>query len=362
MKSFYIKNYFFILKNICSIFFKKVYCVNLLLNYELFLAKIITFIIISISILILFYTIIKRKKNIQSKIKITLLQDNYKNVKNKILLSTMKNVEKKIWFKKQKEKNKKELLLKNNKKKLFVLDFKGDVYANEVVGLREEISAILLVANKHDEVLLRLESSGGVIHGYGLAASQLNRLRQKGIRLIVSVDKIAASGGYMMACVADYIVSAPFAIIGSIGVVGQIPNFNKLLKKCNIDFELHTAGDYKRTLTMFGNNTESTRKKFCDELNTTHKLFKSFIKEMRPSLDIEDVSNGEHWFGTIALEKKLVDQIGTSDDILISKMEEYTLLRIQYIYRKKILERFTASVTHNLSETLLKIFFYKNYL
>ncbi|WP_284442983.1 protease SohB [Buchnera aphidicola] len=344
---------------------------NLLINYELFLAKIITFIIISISTLILFYKIIKRKKNNQSKIKVTLLQDNYKNVKNQILLSTMQDFEKKIWFEKEKEKNKKNKkkildnknqYLQNKKKKLYILDFKGDVYANEVIGLREEISAILSVANENDEVLLRLESSGGVIHGYGLAASQLNRLRQRGIRLTISIDKIAASGGYMMACVADYIVAAPFAIIGSIGVVGQMPNFNKLLKKCNIDIELHTAGDYKRTLTMFGNNTESTRNKFCEELNATHKLFKNFIKEMRPSLDIESVSNGEHWFGTIALQKKLVDQIATSDDILMSKIEEYTLLSIKYIYNKKMLERFTSSVVHNISKTLLKIFSHKNYL
>jgi len=340
--------------------------VNLLVSYELFLAKIITFIIISILALILFYTIIKRKKNTQSKIKVTLLKENYENIKTKILLSTMQNFEKKIWFEKEKlknKKNKKKILDNKNKKKiLYILDFKGDVYANKVIGLREEISAILSVANKNDEVLLRLESSGGVIHGYGLAASQLNRLRQKGIRLIVSIDKIAASGGYMMACVADYIVSAPFAIIGSIGVVGQIPNFNKLLKKCSIDIELHTAGDHKRTLTMFGKNTESTRNKFCEELNTTHQLFKNFIKEMRPSLDIESVSNGEHWFGTVALEKKLVDQISTSDDILMSKMEDFTLLSIQYIYNKKILERFTTSIADNIRKNLLKIFFYKNYL
>ncbi|QCI22730.1 protease SohB [Buchnera aphidicola] len=341
---------------------------NLLVNYELFLAKIITFIIISISTLFLFYKTVKRKKNNQSKIKVTILENNYKNIKNKILLSTMQNFEKKIWFEKEKEKNKKKMLdnkgqyLQNKKKKLYILDFKGDVYANEVIGLREEVSAILLVANENDEVLLRLESSGGVIHGYGLAASQLNRLRQRGIRLIISIDKIAASGGYMMACVADYIVAAPFAIIGSIGVVAQMPNFNKLLKKYDIDIELHTAGDYKRTLTMFGNNTESTRNKFCEELNATHELFKNFIKEMRPSLDIESVSNGEHWFGTIALQKKLVDQISTSDDILMSKMEEYTLLSIKYTYNKKMLERFTSSITHNISKIILKIFFYKNYL
>ncbi|QCI19846.1 protease SohB [Buchnera aphidicola (Brevicoryne brassicae)] len=347
---------------------------DLLVNYGLFLAKIITFLIISVSSITLFFTIMKRKKNNHNKLKITLLKDHYKKIKNNVLLSKMNNFEKKEWLNREKIKNKeimkerkknmlrnKEKHFTNQKKTLYVLDFKGGVYANEVVGLREEISAILSVANKNDEVLLRLESSGGVIHGYGLAASQLKRLREKGIRLIVSVDKIAASGGYMMACVADYIVSAPFAIIGSIGVVGQIPNFNKLLKKCNIDIELHTAGDYKRTLTVLGHNTDSTRKKFCEELNTIHQLFKNFIKEMRPCLDIESVSNGEHWFGTMALEKKLVDKISTSDDLLISKMEEYTLLSIQYVYSKKILERFTSSIIDSFSKALLKLFFYKNY-
>ncbi|ANZ22497.1 peptidase [Buchnera aphidicola (Diuraphis noxia)] len=340
---------------------------NLLLNYGLFLAKIITFFTISLSAIVFFYMLIKRKKNNRNKLKITVLQDNYQDVKKNMLLSKMTNFEKKEWLSREKTKHKKiakhtKEYFQHQKKTLYVLDFKGGVYANEVMGLREEISAILSVANQNDEVLLRLESSGGVIHGYGLAASQLNRLRKKGIRLTISVDKIAASGGYMMACVADYIISAPFAIIGSIGVVGQIPNFNKLLKKCNIDIELHTAGNYKRTLTMLGHNTDSTRKKFCEELNTIHHLFKNFIKEMRPCLDIESVSSGEHWLGTMALKKKLVDEIGTSDDFLISKMEEYNLLRIQYICNKTMLERFTYSIVDSFSKIALKLFFYKNFL
>lgn len=333
--------------------FKKVYCVNLLANYELFLFKIITWIVISFLMLMLFNKI-KKKKIYNNKLKITLLENDYQIIKNNILLSKMTKYEKKLWSKKEKHKHQKI----NKHKTLYVLDFKGDVYANQVVGLREEISAILSVATPQDAVLLRLESSGGVIHGYGLAASQLNRLRQKGIYLIVSVDKVAASGGYMMACVANYIVAAPFAILGSIGVVSQMPNFNKLLEKHNIDIELHTAGDYKRTLTMFGKNTEENRNKFCQELNITHKLFKNFIKDMRPSLNIEDVSNGEHWFGTIALKKKLIDQISTSDDILMSKIEEYNLLNIQYVYDKKILERFTKIILDKIEKILLKVFFY----
>ncbi|WP_425619815.1 protease SohB [Buchnera aphidicola] len=322
---------------------------NLLINYELFLAKIITWIIISFSLLILLNIIKKNKMKNKNIFKITLLNKQYRKNQNDILLSKMTKFEQKIWLKNQKNKNQEQY--KN--KTLYILDFKGDINANQVSGLREEISAILSVANKDDAVLLRLESSGGVIHGYGLAAAQLQRLRQKKIYLIISIDKIAASGGYMMACVANYIISAPFAIVGSIGVVGQIPNFNKWLKKRDIDIELHTAGDYKRTLTMFGNNTESTRNKFCEELNTTHMLFKNFIKDMRPSLNINDVSNGEHWFGSMALQKKLVDQISTSDDILISKMKEYNLLSIKYIYRKTMLEHFSALV----SDKIKKIFF-----
>jgi serine protease SohB len=349
--------------------------VNLFINYGLFLAKVITFFIIGAIIIIFSFKISKRKKNARSHLKITLLEDNYKDIQQQILLSTMNDIERKTWLKqakinnkkiikniRQEISNKKEIDFKKKKKILYVIDFNGGVYANEVIGLRKEISAILSVARPKDEVLLRLESSGGVVHGYGLAAAQLNRLRQRGIRLTICIDKVAASGGYMMASVADYIISAPFAIIGSIGVVAQIPNFNKLLKKCFIDIELHTAGDYKRTLTVLGNNTDATRKKFCEELNTTHELFKRFVKEMRPCLDIESVANGEHWFGTIALEKKLVDEINTSDSILISKMKEYTLLNVQYVYSKTILERFTSSIIENISKNLLKIFFYNKKL
>lgn len=181
-----------------------------------------------------------------------------------------------------------------------MLDFNGSMDAGEVSSLREEVSAVLAVAKPQDEVLLRLESPGGVVHGYGLAASQLQRLRQGGIRLTVAVDKVAASGGYMMACVADRIVAAPFAVVGSIGVVAQIPNFNRLLKNKDIDVELHTAGEFKRTLTLFGENTEQGREKFREDLNVTHGLFKQFVHQMRPSLDIDAVATGEHWFGTQA--------------------------------------------------------------
>ncbi|EPW3486810.1 protease SohB, partial [Cronobacter sakazakii] len=195
---------------------------------------------------------------------------------------------------------------------------------------------------------------GGVVHGYGLAASQLQRLRERQIPLTIAVDKVAASGGYMMACVANNIVAAPFAIIGSIGVVAQIPNFNRLLKRNDIDIELHTAGQYKRTLTLLGENTEEGREKFREDLNETHHLFKEFVHSMRPSLDIDAVATGEHWYGVQAKEKGLVDEISTSDDLIIARMAEREVVSLRYMQRKRLMDRFTGSAAQSLDRLLLR--------
>ena len=223
--------------------------------------------------------------------------------------------------------------------RVFVLDFHGDLQAHAVASLRQEISAVLQVARKEDEILLRLESAGGLVHAYGLAASQLARIRARGLRLTVSVDKVAASGGYLMACVADRILAAPFAVVGSIGVVAQIPNFNRLLRKNAIDLELHTAGEFKRTLTLFGENTEAARAKFREELEDTHALFKRFVAEHRPSLDLARVATGEHWFGTRAAELKLVDELRSSDDYLLQRVEDADVFEVRYRVRRPLSER-----------------------
>ncbi|WP_215397842.1 protease SohB [Rheinheimera oceanensis] len=225
------------------------------------------------------------------------------------------------------------------KPRLFVVDFHGSMDAREAESLREEVTAILAVANKEDEVLLRLESGGGVVHGYGLAASQLDRLRKADVSLTVAIDKVAASGGYMMACIGHKILAAPFAIVGSIGVIAQLPNFNKLLKKGHIDFEQFTAGEYKRTVTLFGENNDKGRQKFQQELEQTHQLFKQFVQDHRPQLDIEQVATGEHWFGYQALPLKLVDEIQTSDAYLMSQMSQRDLFQVRYQLRKGIAEK-----------------------
>lgn len=225
------------------------------------------------------------------------------------------------------------------RKRVFILDFDGDIRANNVESLRQEISAILTQATEHDEVVIRLESGGGTVHGYGLGASQLQRLRDAGIPLTVAVDKVAASGGYLMACVANRILSAPFAIIGSIGVLAQIPNLHRLLKKHDIDFEQLYAGEYKRTLTLFGENTDRGREKMQQDLEAIHALFKGFVKSRRPHLDIDKVATGEHWPGSKALELGLVDQLVTSDDYLMGQRNDADLIRIKITEKKSIMDK-----------------------
>jgi len=229
------------------------------------------------------------------------------------------------------------------KQRVFVVNFHGDMRALSVDTLREEITAILSLAAASDEVVIRLESGGGVVHAYGLAASQLQRIREKGLRLTVCVDKVAASGGYMMACVADRILAAPFAIVGSVGVVAQLPNFHRLLKKHDIDYELLTSGEYKRTLTVLGENTSKGRAKFQEELEDTHRLFKEFVSEHRPTLEVEKIATGEYWFGRRALEKGLVDELTTSDAYLVSRCDEAQVYEVKYIEKKPLQERIGIS-------------------
>ncbi len=213
---------------------------------------------------------------------------------------------------------------RKNNQKIFVLDFKGNIQASAVENLREEITLILATAKAgRDRVVVRLESPGGMVHGYGLAAAQLVRLRDAGFHLTICVDKVAASGGYMMACIANEIISAPFAVVGSIGVVAQVPNFNRLLKEHNVDFELYTAGQYKRTVTMFGENTPEGKAKFEEELQQTHVLFKHFVEKYRPQLNVDKVATGEHWYGQDALDLNLVDKLQTSDEYLLALLPQH---------------------------------------
>lgn len=246
-------------------------------------------------------------------------------------------------------------------KRLFLISFNGDIKASQTENLSNEITHILECAKPNDEVLVKLESPGGMVSGYGLAASELKRIKDAGIKLNVVVDKVAASGGYMMACVADHIMAAPFSIIGSIGVVAQIPNFNKLLKKNDIDYEIVTAGKYKRTLTVFGENTEEGRVKFKDQLEDIHVLFKNFVTTNRPKLknNIEDIATGEYWFGEQCLEKNLIDEVITSEDFLFKNKDSFEIFEVTTEKKKSLVEKLSESAANIIIQKLESLSLWK---
>lgn len=322
-----------------------------LYEYGLFLAKTATFVIAIAAIILISVAAAVKPKSKKGEIEIDDISEQLDDLKNNFIESTLSKKALKEHHKTQKNAAKKALEA-DSKPRLYVIDFNGSMDAHEVDSLREEVTAIVSIADpKQDKVLIRLESGGGVVHGYGLAASQLQRLKDKGIHLCVSIDKVAASGGYMMACVADEIVAAPFAIVGSIGVIAQIPNFNKILKKNDVEFEQVTAGEFKRTLTLFGENTDKAREKFKEEIEQTHDLFKQFVSSQRPSLDIDLVATGEHWFATQAIDKGLVDKIQTSDDTLLSHQDERQIYKVHYKVKKSLSDKFAIGLSNTVNKT-----------
>ncbi|MGN5084715.1 protease SohB [Aeromonas sp. 31P] len=309
-----------------------------LTEYGLFLAKTVTF-LLAIGAIILMIVSTRQPKARKGELVVTDLSSELEQGQFALKSALASKTERKVMEKQQKEEQKKRAKAGDERSRLFVLDFNGSMDAKEVASLREEVSAVIGVAQPGDEVLLRLESGGGVVHGYGLAASQLQRLRDRDIKLTVAIDKVAASGGYMMACVADKILAAPFAIVGSIGVIAQMPNFNKLLKKHDIEFEMHTAGQYKRTITMFGENDDLGREKFREELAAIHERFKAFVAEHRPQLDIDQVTTGEHWLASQAKVLGLVDTLCTSDDYLLAQASHHKVIGISYRKPKSLTQK-----------------------
>lgn len=339
-----------------------------IIEYGLFLAKVTT-VVFAIGIIISLVVSANQKGKQggdKGHLEITPLNQQYEDMSEAMLIATLdqsqqKAEEKKLHKakKKQAKADKKAQKTESEtdskpQKRVFVLTFDGNISASAVSHLREEVTAVLTQAKANDEVLVKLESAGGMVHSYGLASSQLDRLRKAKIPLTVAVDKVAASGGYMMACVADRILAAPFAIVGSIGVVAQMPNFNKVLKKHDVDYELLTAGEHKRTLTMFGENTDKGREKFIEELEETHQLFKDYVSERRPQVDINKIATGEIWYGTKALEMALVDDIQTSDEYLVSCIQQAQVYEVAYVQKKKLHQRLGIAAEESADRLLLK--------
>ena len=318
-----------------------------LMEYGMFLLKVVT-IVIAIIVVIVVAASAGRKGG-QDGLEVESLNRKYKDLAHGLRSAVLKKSEQKKEDKQEKKRQKEEDK-EEARPRSFVIDFKGDLKASAVPSLREEVSAVLDVATEDDEVIVRLENHGGVVHEHGLAASQLARIRDKGIPLHVCVDKVAASGGYLMACVATKIYAAPFAILGSIGVLAQIPNFHRLLDDHGVGFEQVTAGKYKRTVTMFGENTDEDRAKLKEELEDVHALFKSAVAQYRPDLDLDKVATGEHWYGTRALEFGLADEIKTSDEILRERAENRDLYELSYKIKQPLQKRLMANIDSALEK------------
>ena len=241
------------------------------------------------------------------------------------------------------------------RKRVYVLNFDGDVAAEEVSSLREEITTVLSIAEPCDEVILKLESPGGMVHAYGLAASQLQRIKEAKIPLTICVDKVAASGGYMMACLADKLIAAPFAIIGSIGVVVQLPNFHKVLKKNDVDYEVISAGEFKRTLSTFGEITDKGRAKVQEDVENIHDIFKQWVKTHRPIVDVGRVATGETWVGMQAKERYLIDELNTSDDVLVAACRDADVFEVQFKFKQTLQDKLGAAIEAGISRATARI-------
>ncbi|MCG7199574.1 protease SohB [Marinobacter pelagius] len=342
-----------------------------LTQYGLFLAKVVTFVVAALVIISVIISAAQKEREEhegEGELRIRKLNEKYQKLRETIQARLMSEGERKAFLKARKKEEKAEKKAAKAKAKgegeqkeassrVYVLDFDGDIKASDTDQLRRSVSAVLSVANPEtDEVVVRLESGGGLVHSYGLAAAQLDRIRSKGISLTACVDKVAASGGYMMACVADRIVASPFAILGSIGVVAQLPNFHRFLKKNDVDFEVLTAGEHKRTMTIFGENTEKGRQKFLEDLEDTHGLFKEYVTERRPSVDIAKVANGDIWFGKRALEVKLIDEIKTSDEYLIEACDRADVVSVSFQRKRTLPEKLGLATSAALEHTVWRLF------
>lgn len=326
-------------------------------EYGIFLAKSITVLLVVLFIIAAASSAAARNRKSDDKELIVeklneKLEDAKKEMEAHVLDKSALKAQRKLEKKQEKDKSKQT----SDKPRTYVLDFDGDIKASAVETLRDSITAVLTFANpERDDIVVRLESPGGLVHAYGLAAAQLDRIKKKGFKLTACVDKVAASGGYMMACVADRIVASPFAVMGSIGVVAQLPNFNRLLKKNDIDFEILTAGEYKRTLTMFGENTEKGREKFQSDLEETHDLFKHFVSEHRPVVKIDEVANGDIWFGQKARDVELVDELATSDEYLMDACNERDVFSVKYREKQTLVDKLGLSVSRGISASIEKL-------
>jgi serine protease SohB len=322
---------------------------DILMEYGLFLAKAVTVVVLAWIIIAMVVSMSQRRGRPPDRLEVKSLNEKYEQMSD-ILKEAMlskkqfKRILKERKARRQAAEKRKQAGAARPRKRIFVLNFRGDIKATAVSSLREEVTAVLTMATPEDEVLLRLENAGGLVHEHGLAASQLQRIRSRQIPLTVAVDKVAASGGYLMACVGNRIIAAPFAVVGSIGVLAQLPNFHRFLDRHGVEFEQVNAGEHKKTLSMFGRNTDEERAKVKEQLEDLHGLFKDLVAQNRPGVDVGSVATGEYWYGARARKLNLIDDLTTSDDYLLAASQNTELYEVAYTIKKPMSERIASMV------------------
>lgn len=327
-----------------------------LIEIALFLSKALIILVSLLVVIGFIFLMTQKSQGAKGQLQVEALNEKYKRLRNVIKANLLGKKELKLDQKKEKKLAKSENKADKTQGRLFVLDFEGDIKASHVANLREEITSILTVASPGDEVLCLIESQGGMVHAYGLAASQLQRIKDHQLKLTASIDKVAASGGYLMASVADEIIAAPFAIVGSIGVVAQVPNIHRLLKKHDVDYQEYTAGNFKRTVSLLGKITPEGEEKFIEQLHDTHHLFQEFVSSHRPQLQMEQVATGEYWYGTRAKELGLIDRIETSDSYLMRSTKTHKVYKISYQNKKSLSDKLSQAMQAAATGMLGRVF------
>lgn len=238
-------------------------------------------------------------------------------------------------------------------KPLAVLTFVGDIGAKQYKSFGQLIDEVIINKSEIDEVVVVVNSPGGAVSPYGNVYSQMERVRDAGLKLTVCIDVVAASGGYLMSLPAHKIIAAPFSMVGSVGVMAFVPNLRGLLEDYNINPRTFTAGKYKRTVSLTDEATEEEVEKFKQQLNAIHRLFLEAVKKYRKDVKMEVVETGEHWTAreSVELGLGLVDDIATSQQYLLEANRDRDLIILSQkrgFWEGGLLSRFVQGVIEKI--------------
>ncbi len=243
--------------------------------------------------------------------------------------------------------------------RLAVLRFQGlrDLNASGDQRLSEAIDEVLVNRDHFEEAVVIIDSPGGTTHGYGHAYALLERLSASGLKVTACIDRIGASGGYLMALPADRILAGPFAIVGSVGVVAGIPNVKRLLEEKGVSYRLFVAGDKKRVVHFADDDGPEVREYMDEKLAGIHTQFLQAVEKHRGDrVKLDEVRSGDHWSAEESVEKGLglVDELQTSAEYLLERNREVALVMIER--RVDITERFAGYLAARLSARVASLF------